>query len=135
MKKIVALIAACLLPFLLSAQEQKTPEQREKEFYEAVEQQVERLTTLLELDDAQIFYADSILTHDYLAMQEEYISLSQAKVSNSDIYYVVQDKWMEQIYNSLHGILDETQWDKYLKSGAAREKKARDKRAAKKLKK
>ncbi|MBO4476325.1 MAG: hypothetical protein J5737_06365 [Bacteroidales bacterium] len=135
MKKIVALLSICLLPFVLSAQEQKTPEQREKEFYEAVQQQIDRLTALLDLDDSQIFYADSILTHDYTAMQEEYVSLSQAKVSNADIYYDVQDKWMEQIYNSFHRILDEDQWQKYLKSGAARDKKARDKRAEKKLKK
>ena len=135
MKKIIALISVCLLPVLLGAQEQKTPEQREKEFYEAVEQQVERLTTLLDLDDGQVFYVDSILTHDYTAMQEEYLTLSQAKVSNADIYYDVQDKWMERIYNSIHAVLNETQWDKYLKTGAAREKKARDKRAAKKLRK
>lgn len=135
MKKIVALLAACLLPVLVFSQEKKTPEQMEKEFYEALEKQVEHLTTLLDLDDTQVFYADSILTHDYLAMQEEYKDLSQAKVSNVDIYYSVQDKWAEQIYNSFHKILDEQQWEKYLKSGAAREKKARDKRAAKKLKK
>ena len=135
MKKIVALIAACLLPLLLSAQEKKTPEQMEKEFYEAVEKQLEQLTSMLNLDDAQVFYADSILTHDYKAMQEEYQSLSKAKVSNSDIYYDVSDRWMEQMYNSFHKILDEDQWNKYLKSGAARDKKARDKREAKKLKK
>ena len=134
MKKIVALIAACLLPLLLSAQEKKTPEQMEKEFYEAVEKQLEQLTSMLNLDDAQVFYADSILTQDYKAMQEEYQSLSKAKVSNSDIYYDVSDRWMEQMYNSFHKILDEDQWNKYLKSGAARDKKARDKRAAKKLK-
>ena len=134
MKKIVALIVACLLPVLLFSQEKKTPEQMEKEFYEALEKQIESLTTLLDLDDTQVFYVDSILTHDYLAMQEEYQNLSQAKVSNADIYYAVQDKWTEQIYNSFHKIFDEQQWEKYLKSGAAREKKARDRRAAKKLK-
>ena len=33
----------------------------------------------------------------------------------------------------MHKILDEDQWTKYLKMGAAREKKARDKRKAKKI--
>ncbi len=132
MKKISVILMLCLLPALSFAQEKKTPEQREKEFYEAVEKQIERLTSLLELDDSQIFYVDSILTHDYKAMQEELSALSQAKVANTDIYYDVQDKWSEQIYNSLQGVFDESQWNKYLKAGAARDKKARDKRAAKK---
>ena len=38
---------------------------------------------------------------------------------------------MEQIYNAFSKVFDEDQWAKYLKQGAAREKKARDKRAAK----
>jgi len=132
MKKILAILAICLVPALALAQEQKTPEQREKEFYEAVQKQVEHLSTLLELEDYQVFYVDSILTHDYTAMQEEISGLSRSKVSNTDIYYDVQDKWTEQIYNSFHKLFTEDQWTKYLKSGAARDKKARDKRAAKK---
>ena len=43
----------------------------------------------------------------------------------------VSDKWAEQIYNSLHKIMNEDQWSKYLKQGAARDKKTRDKRKAK----
>ena len=38
----------------------------------------------------------------------------------------------EQIYQAMHKVFNEEQWEKYLKSGAARDKKARDKRAAKK---
>ena len=52
-------------------------------------------------------------------------------MSNVDIYQTTQDKWAEQIYNALQKVFDEDQWAKYLKSGAARDKKARDKRAAK----
>ena len=132
MKKFILICAVCLVPVLLAAQDKKTPEQREKEFYEAIEKQVERLTILLDLDDAQIFYVDSILTYDYTAMQSEFTSLSQSKVSNTDIYTDVQDKWMEEIYNAFHKVFRQDQWTKYLKSGADREKKARDKRAAKK---
>ena len=57
--------------------------------------------------------------------------LQTAKVENTDLYLGVQDKWMEQMYNSLQKVFNEEQWDKYLKAGAARDKKARDKRAAK----
>ena len=74
---------------------------------------------------------DSILTHDFKALQDELESLSKAKVSNSDLFYASQDKWMEQMYQSLNKVFDEEQWGKYLKSGALRDKKARDKRAAK----
>ena len=64
---------------------------------------------------------------------KEKINLKELKkkVSNSDMYYVIQDKWMEKMYNGFKGVLDEDQWKKYLKSGAERQKKARDKRAAK----
>ena len=73
----------------------------------------------------------TILTHDYEALRIELKSLRDAKVSNADIYQVTQDKWAEQVYVSLQKVFTEEQWNKYLKSGAARDKKARDKRAAK----
>lgn len=132
MKKFVLLSILCLAPALLCAQEKKTPEQMEKEFYEAIEKQIDRLTTLLDLDDAQVFYVDSILTHDYNALKDEINNLAQSKISNPDIYAEVQDKWAEQIYTSFHGVFRQEQWTKYLKSGAEKEKRARDKRAAKK---
>jgi hypothetical protein len=42
-----------------------------------------------------------------------------------------QDRWMESTYNAFNKFLTPEQWEKYLKNGAAREKKARDKRAQK----
>ena len=132
MRKTITLIVASVICFATWAQENKTPEQREKEFYEAIEKQVERMEEQLDLEPWQVFYVDSILTHDYKAMQEEVTRMSSAKMSNADLYYDVQDKWMEQIYNSIHKVLNEEQWAMYEKNGAARDKKARDKRAAKK---
>lgn len=116
----------------LCAQE-LTPEQRkaEQEFYESITTMVDRYADQLDLNDAQIFYTDSILTHDYKAMQEELQALQSKKVSNTNLYYDVQDKWQEQIYNAFHKILDEEQWARYQKSGAERAKKSRDKRKAK----
>ena len=78
-----------------------------------------------------MFYVDSILTHDYNAMRDELMVKSAAKVASSDVYVQIQDKWMEQIYNSFSKVFDNDQWAKYLKQGAGREKKARDKRADK----
>ena len=100
MKKFTLILVIMLLAggFTALAQEDKTPEQKEKEFYEAIEKEVERYRDQLDLDIAQEFYVDSI----YVAMRK---------------------------------VLNDEQWAKYEKAGAARDKKARDKRAAKKLKK
>ena len=124
------ILALSFLSFGAFAQNQ-SPEEEEKQLRKAIDAQIENYTDLLKLEDWQIFYLDSILTNDYSAMMAELKELSQAKVSNQDAYMIVQDKWSEQIYNSLKGVFDENQWAKYENSGAARDKKARDKRAAK----
>ena len=124
------ILALSFLNFGAFAQNQ-SPEEEEKQLRKAIDAQIENYTDLLKLEDWQIFYLDSILTNDFSAMMAELKELSQAKVSNQDAYMIVQDKWSEQIYNSLKGVFDENQWAKYEKSGAARDKKARDKRAAK----
>lgn len=110
---------------------QTNPQDEEKQFQEAINKQIEQYTDYLGLDDWQVFYLDSILNHDYNLMKAEIQSLSSAKVSNSDVYQKVQDKWEEKIYTALQKVFDEAQWKKYLKNGAQRDKKARDKRAAK----
>ena len=124
------ILTLSFLSFGAFAQNQ-SPEEEEKQLRKAIDAQIENYTDLLKLEDWQIFYLDSILTNDFSAMMAELKELSQAKVSNQDAYMIVQDKWSEQIYNSLKGVFDENQWAKYEKSGAARDKKARDKRAAK----
>ncbi|MBR5175740.1 MAG: hypothetical protein IKW89_07390 [Bacteroidales bacterium] len=132
MKKI--LFAAIALLFSIGtalAQEQLSPEEKEKKLDEYIQKQVERLESSLKLEDWQTFYADSILNHDYHALQEELNALQEAKVSNADLYTQASDRWAEKIYEAMHGILNEEQWAKYLKAGAAREKKARDKRKMK----
>jgi hypothetical protein len=112
----------------LAAQEQTADEKKaEKEFNESIERELDRLTRLLDLEDWQIFYVDSILVHDYKAMQAELTDLQKQKVSNTNMYYDVQYKWMDKIYDAYGKLFDEDQWAKYLKSGAAREKKTRDK--------
>ena len=128
--KYFRLLLLLLLPVGAFAQ-QGTPEEEEKKLYEMIQTEVTKLETSLDLETWQVFYVDSILTHDYQAMRDELMVKSAAKVSNTDIYVQIQDKWMEQIYNAFSKVFDEDQWTKYLKQGAGREKKARDKRAAK----
>lgn len=108
-----------------------SPEEQEKKLSEGIQKEVERLESLLKLEDWQVFYVDSILNHDYRAMQQEMNELSSAKVSNYDIYTRASDKWAEKIYVAFRKVLNDDQWTKYLKNGAARDKKAREKRKAK----
>lgn len=137
MRRFVRSFVLCTVLFAgfsvgLAAQTQSADEAKaEKEFYESVEREIERLTRLLDLNDAQVFYVDSILVHDYKALQAEIKALQESKVSNANMYYDVQDKWQESIYEAYEKLFDEDQWAKYLKSGAARDKKSRDKRRAK----
>ncbi len=120
------LLALVCLP--ASAQSGQKKEDKEKKMDDFIQNQVSNLENSLKLETWQTFYVDSILNHDYRAMQDELDNLSSAKVSNTDIYIRTQDKWNEQIYQALSKVMNEAQWNKYLKMGAAREKKFRDKR-------
>lgn len=110
----------------LAAQDEKEPE-----LWERAEKEADRLQELLDLEDWQAFYVDSTLKHDLPAMMDEYKELQDSKVSNSSLYYMVQDKWMEKIDQTYRRIFTDEQWAAYLKSGAAKAQKARAKRKAK----
>ena len=104
---------------------------KQPDIYERAETEADRLQELLDLEDWQVFYVDSTLKHDYPAMMAEYDQLSKSKVSNQSLYQQVYDKWMEQVDKTYKRIFTDEQWTAYLKSGAARAQKARDKRKAK----
>ena len=112
--------------FVASAQEQKQPD-----IYQQAETEADRLQKLLDLEDWQVFYVDSTLMHDWPAMIAEYDDLRMKKESNSSMYQAVQDKWMEQIDKTYEKIFNPEQWAAYLKTGAAKLQKAREKRKAK----
>ena len=124
-----ALLFLAILPARLAAQDQPmSPEEIEKKRMEYIDKEKERLVALLNLEYYQEFWVDSTLTHGLTAMQDELKGLQESKVSNYDMYIAVQDKWNQKIYDAYHRFLTEEQWAKYLKSGAAREQLARDKR-------
>ncbi len=124
----------CLSVFVAAGQNQQpqTPEQKEKQIIEAIDKEVQRLSSLLELEYWQEFYVDSILTHDYHAMTKELEEMQTAKVENRDLYIAVQDKWMQQIDDSYKRYFNEDQWNKYWKSGGKRAQEGRNKRKNKK---
>ncbi len=122
-----AVTAVTMLPFSGNAQQPQEP----PTVTEMAAEEAERLERLLDLEYWQVFYVDSTLQHDFQAMRDELIALSEAKVSNSSMYVSVQDKWMEKIDSSYRKYFTDEQWKAYLKSGAAKQQKAREKRKAK----
>ena len=95
------------------------------------EEEANRLQRVLDLDDWQAFYVDSTLKHDLAAIMTEYEKLQSSRVNNMSLYQSVQDKWMDQIDETYKKIFTEEQWATYLKTGAAKTIKAREKRKAK----
>ena len=124
-------IAVFFAFLILSGFNAHAQQQEEYDVYEHAENEADRLQKLLDLEDWQVFYVDSTLKHDYPAMIAEYEKLRTSKVSSSLMYQAVQDRWMEQIDNTYKRIFNPQQWAAYLKSGAAKMQKAREKRKAK----
>ena len=128
---VVVFAALCIIPAKAQQQEELTPEQRERKLYEFVDKEVERLTGLLKLDEGQQYYVTISLTECMQNMQSEMEALSKSGVQNSDLYIMVQDKWMEKLDNDYESFFTPEQWKKYLRSGADRARRAREKRRAK----
>ena len=123
-------ILACSL-FLLVAAPAALAQQKERTPEEIASQEAEKLETLLGLEGWQVFYVDSILQNNYSHMQAELYGLRDSKVENVDLYVSVRDKWNQLTYDAFSKVFNEDQWNRYLKSGAGKEMKLRQKRAAK----
>lgn len=131
MKSKICLIASlAALVFTFTAEVEAIAQQPDKtpDIFEQAEKEADRLQSLLDLEDWQVFYVDSTLKHDFPAMMADYDELRKSKVTNTAMYQSVQDKWMDQIDKTYEKIFSEEQWAAYLKSGAARAQKARAKR-------
>lgn len=124
----MAILSSLSVPLKAQKQQPQNPEQKEKQMMEFVDNEVKRLSELLDLEYWQEFYVDSTLTHDYHAMSEEMERLQGARVENADLYTNVRDKWLEQIDATYRRIFNEAQWKKYWKSGGERAHKARNKK-------
>lgn len=120
-----------VLSFMALPQLALAQQQEEMDLSEQIEKEAERLQRVLDLEDWQVFYVDSTLMHDFPAMHDEIKELADAKVSNRDMYIMIQDKWMDQIDATYKRIFTQDQWNAYLKQGAAKAQKAREKRRLK----
>ena len=130
-RKAFILAVVSFLAFGLEAVAQQQKEDG-PDIYEQAEAEADRLQGVLKLEDWQTFYVDSTLKHDYPAMMAEMEDLRAAKITNVDIFQDVQDKWWDRIDASYRSIFTDEQWKAYLKSGAGKAQKMREKRRSKK---
>lgn len=131
MKKILFALLSMLFFVSVNAYAQEQGEQKQPTPEGMAAKEADRLADLLKLEYWQVFYVDSTLQHDYAAWQEEVKKLQAARVDNYDLYTITSDKWMEQIDKTYKKFFTPQQWAAYLKSGAAKQQKAREKRKAK----
>ena len=130
MKLNIRVLAAFLMVFMGFEAYAQQPQQQ-PDLLQQAEMEADRLQRLLDLEDWQTFYVDSTLKHDFPAMMAEYEQLRAAKVANTSMYQDVRDKWLDQIDATYKRIFTEEQWVLYLKSGAGKAQKAREKRRLK----
>ena len=130
--KIFMMAVSSVLLFMGTCVDASAQQQEEApDIYEQAEMEADRLQRVLDLEDWQTFYVDSTLKHDFPAMMAEYEQLRLSKISNTNMYQDVRDKWLDQIDATYKRIFTEEQWAAYLKQGAAKAQKARAKRKAK----
>ncbi len=126
-----ALLLVLTMSFIAGSEVAAQEPEKQPDIYEQAETEADRLQKVLDLEDWQVFYVDSTLKHDFAALKAEYDRMGASKVSNPMMYQVVHDRWMEQIDATYKKIFNPQQWAAYLKSGAAKAQKAREKRRAK----
>jgi len=128
----ISLLAVLLLGVPAFAQE-KTPDElkAEKELREFVDTELEKLTSQLKLEYWQEFLVDSIMVHDYTAITNEFNKYKKEKISNTDEYLKVQEKWNDKMYYAIEAILTDQQKASFAKTAMAKAKKQRDKKKAK----
>ena len=133
MKLKVLMMGFAAMFALLASQGAASAQQQQEapDIYEQAEMEADRLQRILDLEDWQTFYVDSTLKHDLPAMIAESEQLRAAKVGNVSMYQEVRDKWWDQIDATYQKIFTPEQWALYLKQGAGKAQKAREKRRLK----
>ena len=92
------------------------------------EEEANRYQELLKLEDWQVFYVDSTLKANFNTLQIELEKLHRSKVTNTSLFQKVKDDCWDRIDADFKKWFTEKQWAAYLKSGAAKLQKQREKR-------
>ncbi len=95
----------------LYAQEQ----QKEKLPEEIAAEEASRLEKELGLNPSQVFYVDSTLQHNFLALKEEFEKMRDSGMQDPKTYQTVREKWQDKNLASFKLIFTEQQYIFYLK--------------------
>jgi len=114
--KVAYHIVNCLLFLLLSSQiVAQQQEQPQKSPAEMASIQADDMQKQLKLNDAQVFYVDSILQHNYTAVSAEFEKMKKAGIQSPENYMKVQKLWNEKTEDAFQKVLTEEQFIYYLK--------------------
>ena len=128
MKLKIVLIAVCVLFACLICSNVAAQQQKQPDVFEQAEMEADRLQRVLDLEDWQVFYVDSTLKANFNTLQFELEKLHKAKVTNTSLFQKVKDDCWDRIDADFKKWFTEKQWAAYLKSGAAKQQKQREKR-------
>ena len=131
--KIIRLLLLFLLlaaPARLSAQNQGTVAKPNESPEELAAKTADQLMTYLGLDDRQVYQVDSTLQSVYTQLFAQIEAVRKSGATNDESYLLVSDRWGAVIDSTFRCIFNDRQWKLYLKTPSGKEKKARDKRMA-----
>lgn len=137
LNKAVVVIAVMMITSAgqAAAQNQQQGQQQPKDPATMAAEAADYLQGMLSLDDRQVFLVDSTLQFNYSNMVAELEAVRRRGASNTDLYEVVSDKWSEANDTTFAKIFSDEQWKKYMRTPYGKQKRARDKRLAKKASK
>lgn len=125
----VAFVMFSLLGF--SSDEASAQSQEPVDLNVLAEEEADKYQRLLKLEDWQVFYVDSTLKANFFTLQVELEKLQKMKVTNTSIYQDAKDKCWDEIDRNFKKWFTDEQWAVYLKNGAAKLQKQREKRKEK----
>lgn len=106
---IVSFLAFCSIPSFAQQQEkEKTPE-------EVAATEVKAMVSELKLSDSQEFFCDSILTHNYTCMKNDFENLQKSGMQEASTYQFLKERWQKKTLEALKKVLDDQQYIKYLR--------------------
>ena len=123
---ILCIAMAFILTGMLTETKAQTQEPLDIELL--AEEEANKYQELLKLEDWQVFYVDSTLKANFNTLQFELEKLHKAKVTNTSLFQKVKDDCWDRIDEDFKKWFTEKQWAAYLKSGAAKQQKQREKR-------
>ncbi|MCI1719850.1 MAG: hypothetical protein LKM37_02320 [Bacteroidales bacterium] len=126
--KYVLVAAIILVSAIYSIPSFAQQQEKEKTPEEVAASEVKAMVRELQLSDAQEFYCDSILTHNYTSMKSDFENLQKSGMQEASTYQFLKDRWQKKTLEALKKVLDDQQYIKYLRRiGKGREyKKGKD---------